>query len=52
MSKDHSEHGVIAQVKYRKRSIKIKGKDIEYHIQDNSDVSHKDVKIYCDTNQF
>ena len=26
--------------------------DREYHVQDNADVAHKYVKIYCDTNQF
>ena len=26
--------------------------DREYHVQDNADVSHKDVKMYCDTNQL
>ena len=26
--------------------------DIEYHVQDNSDVANQDVKIYCNTNQF
>ena len=30
----------------------IKWTDIEYHVQDNSDVSHKDVKLYCDMNQL
>ena len=25
---------------------------IQYHVQDNSDVELKDVKIYCNTNQF
>ena len=24
----------------------------QYHVQDNAAVSHKDVKIYCNTNQF
>ena len=24
----------------------------QYHVQDNADVSHKDVKIYFNTNQF
>ena len=33
-------------------SSKIKWTDREYHVQDNDDVSHKDVKMYCDTNQF
>ena len=26
--------------------------DREYHVQYNADVAHKDVKMYCDTNQF
>ena len=51
MSKEHRKHGVVDQGKYRKISIKIKWTDIEYHVQDNADVSHKDVKMYCDTNQ-
>ena len=46
------KHGVIDQVKYRKIASKIKWIYIEYHIQDNADVAHKYVKIYCDTNQF
>ena len=32
-----------------KRSSKIKQTEREYHVQDNDDVSHKDVKMYCDT---
>ena len=52
LSNDHRKHVVIDQGKYRKRSIKRKWTDIEYHVQDNSDIAHKDVKIYCDNNQF
>ena len=26
--------------------------DIKYHDQDNDDVAHKDVKMYCNTNQL
>ena len=26
--------------------------DRQYHVQDNSDVKLKDVKTYCNTNQF
>ena len=37
---------------YRKIFSKIKWIDREYHVQDNADVAHKDVKMYCDTNQF
>ena len=49
---EHRKDGVIDQVKYRKRVSKRKWTDREYHVQDNADVSHKCVKIYCDTNQF
>ena len=26
--------------------------DRQYHVQDNADVEHQDVKMYCNTNQF
>ena len=52
LSMEHHKHGVIDQRKYRKRSSKIKWTYREYHVQDNFGVSHKDVKMYCDTNQF
>ena len=52
LSKDHCKHGVIDQGTYGKRSSKRKWTDIEYHVQDNYDVAHKDVKMYCDTKQF
>ena len=51
LSKDGRKHGVIDQVKYRKNSTR-KWIDREYYVQDNSDVSHKGVTTYCDTNQF
>ena len=40
------------KVKYRKRASKIKWTDREYHVQYNADVAHKDVKMYCDTNEL
>ena len=52
MSKDDRKHGVIDYGKDRKKASKRKWTDREYHIQDNADVAHKYVKIYCDTNQF
>ena len=52
MSKDDRKHGVIDKGKYKKKSSKRKWTDREYHVQDSSDVSHKDVKMYFDTNQF
>ena len=36
----------------KKRIMKIKWTDREYHVQDNADVEQKDVKMYCNTNQF
>ena len=52
LSKEHFKHRVIDQGKYRKRGSKRKFTEREYHAQDNADVSHKEVKIYCDTNQY
>ena len=52
MSKEHRKHGLIDQVKYMKIVSKRKWTYREYHVQDNADVAHKDVKMYCDTNQF
>ena len=51
MSKDNRKHGPIDQRKYRKIACKIKWIDREYHVQDKDDVTDKEVKIYCDTNQ-
>ena len=50
--KDHHKHEVIDQVKDIKRASKRKWTDREFHVQDSADVAHKDVKMYCDTNQF
>ena len=52
MSKDDRKYGVIDQGKYRKGSSKRKCTGREYHVQDNTDVAHKYVKMYWDTNQF
>ena len=38
------KHRIIDQGKYGKRSSKIKWRDRDYHVQDNADVAHKDVK--------
>ena len=32
--------------------IEIKLIDRQYGVKDNADVKHKDVKMYCNTNQF
>ena len=52
MSKDHHKHRVVDQGKYMKRDSKRKWTDREYHVQDNDDAAHKEVEIYCDTNQL
>ena len=48
----HQKHGVIDQSKYRKRCSEIKWTYREYHVKYNPDVSHKEVKIYCKTNEL
>ena len=52
ISREHRKYGIIDQGKYRKRASKIKWTDREYHVQDDAKVEHKDVQLYCDTNQF
>ena len=52
MSKDYCKHEVIDQGKYRKIFSEIKWTDRQYHVQYNSDIAHKDVKMYCDTDQL
>ena len=56
-SKDHLEgkhlqNGVIDQGKSGKRFMEIKWTEIKYHVQYNAAVELKDVKMYCNTNQF
>ena len=47
LSNNDRKHGLIDQGKDSKMSSKRKWTDREYHVQDNADVSHKDVKMYC-----
>ena len=51
MSTEHQKYEVTDQVKYRKRSSKIECTDRNYRFQDNADDAHKEVKMYCDSNQ-
>ena len=46
LSKENYNHGVIDQGKYRKIASKRKWTYREYNVQDNDDVSHKEVKMY------
>ena len=52
LSKEHLKHGVIDKGKCRKTASERKWTYREYHVQDNADVSYKDVKMYCNTNQL
>ena len=48
----HRQNGVIDQWKSRKIFIERKWTERNYHVQDNALVELKDVKMYCNTNQF
>ena len=52
MSKDNCENGFIDDVKYREIYSKRRQTDRQYHVQDDADVEHKDVKMSFDTNQL
>ena len=52
LTKQHRKNGVIDQGKYRRIFMEIKWTDRQYYAQDNADVAHKDVKMYCNTNRF
>ena len=52
MSMEHRKHGVIDQGKYKRRASNRKWTYREYHVQDNADVAHKEVKMYCNTNRL
>ena len=41
---EHCKNGVIDQGESRKRYMNRKWTEREYHVQDNADVEHKDVK--------
>ena len=48
LSKEHSKHGVIDQVRFRKRGSKREWTDREYHVQDNADVAQRDPIVRLD----
>ena len=52
MTKEHRKNGVIDQGKNNRQFMERKWTYRQYHVQDNVNVAHKDVKIYCNTNQF
>ena len=49
---EHRQNGAIDQGKPRKRSMKRKLTEREYHVQDNASVELKDLKMHCNTNKF
>ena len=52
LRKNNHKDGLIDNGKYKKRFKEIKWIDRQYHVQNNDDVEHQDLKIYCNTNQF
>ena len=52
MEEEHLQNGAIDQGKSRKIFMKRKWTERKFHVQDNADVELKDVKMYCNTNQF
>ena len=51
LTKNHQKYGVIDQGKYTK-IMERKWTDIQYHVKDNTYSKHKDVEMYCNTNQL
>ena len=52
LEEEHRQNGAIDQVKPRKIFMERKWTERKYHVQDNAAVELKDVKMYCNTNQF
>ena len=46
------KHGILECGEQKKWSSKNKWTNREYHVPNNEDVEHQDVKIYCATNQL
>ena len=42
----------VSLIKGGERFMEIKWTDRNYHVQDNADVAHQDVKMYYNTNIF
>ena len=51
LKKGHRKNGVIDQGKYKKKFMETKCTYRPYHVQDNFDFSHQDVRMYCNTNK-
>ena len=49
---EHRQNVAIDQGKSRKRYMERKLTERKYHVHENASVDLKDVKMYCNTNQF
>ena len=47
LTKENRKNGVIDQGKYKKIFMERKWTYRKYHVQDNADVAHQDVRMYC-----
>ena len=52
LTKEHRKNDVFDQSKYKKIFMERKWTERQYHVQYNSDVEHKYVRMYSNTNQF
>ena len=52
LERDHRQNGVIDQGKPRKIFMERKWTERKYHVQDNTAVELKYVKMYCNKNKF
>ena len=52
LEEEHQQNGAIDKGKSRKRFMERKWTERKYHVQDNAAVELKDVRMYCNTNQF
>ena len=50
LTKEHRKNGVFYQVKNNKLLLERKCTDRQYHVQDNGDVEHQNLRMYCNTN--
>ena len=52
MTKEHRRNGVFDQGKNNKKSMERKWTERQYHVQDNADVAHQYLRMYCNTNKL
>ena len=52
LTNNYRKYGAIDKGKCKKRCMEIKWTGRHYHVQGNADVELKNVKLYCNKNQF